>query len=124
MKKSTLFGAIAGLIVIVAVLAMMRSRVSVKEDIPLPPTTTTGTSGATGTGGATGTAGQALEVGFLPVTCHLTCPVTAFATKTTTTSTRFISKRFTNFPDVVDNIKSKRLKASFMIAPLAMKLRE
>ena len=29
-----------------------------------------------------------LTVGFLPVTCHLTCPVTDFATKTTTTSTR------------------------------------
>jgi len=26
-----------------------------------------------------------LDVGFLPVTCHLTCPVTDFATKSTTT---------------------------------------
>jgi NitT/TauT family transport system substrate-binding protein len=119
MKKSTLFGAISGLVAIVALLAAMRSRVEVKEDTSVPQSATGTTAGKT-----TGTAGQTLEVGFLPVTCHLTCPVTAFATKSTTTSTRFISKRFTNFPDVVDNIKSKRLQASFMIAPLAMKLRE
>jgi NitT/TauT family transport system substrate-binding protein len=64
-----------------------------------------------------------LAVGFLPVTCHLTCPVTDFATRTSKTN-HFVSKRFTNFPDVVDNVKSGRLKATFMIAPLAMKLRE
>jgi len=64
-----------------------------------------------------------LKVGFLPVTCHLTCPVTDFATKTSK-STRFVSQRFTDFPTVVESIKADRLEASFMIAPLAMKLRE
>ena len=64
-----------------------------------------------------------LEVGFLPVTCHLTCPVTDFATRSSPAN-HFKSKRFTNFPDVVDNLKAGRLQATFMIAPLAMKLRE
>lgn len=64
-----------------------------------------------------------LKVGFLPVTCHLTCPVTDFATRTST-ATRFESQRFTDFPTVVESIKSGRLDATFMIAPLAMKLRE
>lgn len=64
-----------------------------------------------------------LKVGYLPVTCHLTCPVTDFATRTST-ATRFESQRFTDFPTVVESIKSGRLDASFMIAPLAMKLRE
>jgi NitT/TauT family transport system substrate-binding protein len=64
-----------------------------------------------------------LKVGFLPVTCHLTCPVTDYATKTST-MTRFESQRFTDFPTVVESIKSGRLDATFMIAPLAMKLRE
>lgn len=64
-----------------------------------------------------------LAVGFLPVTCHLTCPVTDYATKTSTT-TRFESQRFTDFPTVVETVKSGRLDATFMIAPLAMKLRE
>ena len=66
---------------------------------------------------------ETLKVGFLPVTCHLTCPVTDFASKTSTT-TRFESQRFTDFPTVVETVKSGRLEATFMIAPLAMKLRE
>ena len=66
---------------------------------------------------------EKLTVGFLPVTCHLTCPVTDFASKTSKT-TRFTSQRFQDFPTVVESMKSGRLGASFMIAPLAMKLRE
>ena len=66
---------------------------------------------------------QQLQVGFLPVTCHLTCPVTDFASRTST-STRFESQRFTDFPTIVESIKGGRLEATFMIAPLAMKLRE
>ncbi len=66
---------------------------------------------------------EVLEVGFLPVTCHLTCPVTDFASRTSAT-TRFESRRFTDFPTVVETIKAGQLDASFMIVPLAMKLRE
>jgi len=66
---------------------------------------------------------ETLAVGFLPVTCHLTCPVTDYASKTSRT-TRFESQRFTDFPTVVETVKSGRLDATFMIAPLAMKLRE
>ena len=66
---------------------------------------------------------ETLAVGFLPVTCHLTCPVTDFATRTSTT-TRFESQRFTDFPTIVESMKGGRLDATFMIAPLAMKLRE
>ena len=69
------------------------------------------------------TARAQLNVGFLPVTCHLTCPVTDYSTRTSTT-TRFDSQRFTDFPTVVESIKGGRLDATFMIAPLAMKLRE
>jgi NitT/TauT family transport system substrate-binding protein len=64
-----------------------------------------------------------LRVGFLPVTCHLTCPVTDFATRTSTT-TRFESQRFSDFPTIVESMKGGLLEATFMIAPLAMKLRE
>jgi|SRR6201991_207919 len=70
-----------------------------------------------------GGARQELKVGFLPVTCHLTCPVTDFATRTSTTN-HFESQRFTDFPTVVESVKGGRLEATFMIAPLAMKLRE
>jgi NitT/TauT family transport system substrate-binding protein len=66
---------------------------------------------------------QTLKVGFLPVTCHLTCPVTDFASKTSK-STRFESQRFADFPTMAESIKAGRIEAAFMIAPLAMKLRE
>jgi NitT/TauT family transport system substrate-binding protein len=73
--------------------------------------------------GGSDQARQQLNVGYLPVTCHLTCPVTDFATRTSK-ETRFDSQRFTDFPTIVESIKSGRLEATFMIAPLAMKLRE
>jgi NitT/TauT family transport system substrate-binding protein len=66
--------------------------------------------------------GETLAVGFLPVTCHLTCPVTDFATRTTTTGTHFASQRFTDFPTVVEALKTKRVMATFLLAPLAMAL--
>ena len=66
---------------------------------------------------------ESLAVGFLPVTCHLTCPVTAYASETSRL-TRFESQLFTDFPTVVETLKSGRLDATFIIAPLAMKLRE
>ena len=65
---------------------------------------------------------EALNVGFLPVTCHLTCPVTDYASQTSR-KTRFESQRFTDFPTVVETMKAGRLDATFMVAPLAMKLR-
>jgi NitT/TauT family transport system substrate-binding protein len=49
--------------------------------------------------------------------------VTDYSTRTSTT-TRFESQRFTDFPTIVESIKGGRLDATFMIAPLAMKLRE
>ena len=66
---------------------------------------------------------EELAVGFLPVTCHLTCPVTDFATSKSG-KYHFKSQRFTDFPSVAESIKSGSLDATFLLAPLAMKLRE
>ena len=65
-----------------------------------------------------------LTVGYLPVTCHLTCPVTDFASKTSDTKTNFNSRVFSDFPTVVSALEAKQVQATFMIVPLAMKLRE
>jgi len=65
-----------------------------------------------------------LTVGFLPVTCHLTCPVTDYASKTTESNTNFNSRVFTDFPTVVSALEAQQVQATFMIVPLAMKLRE
>jgi NitT/TauT family transport system substrate-binding protein len=82
-----------------------------------------GSPGSASEAGAGDATRQKLSVGFLPVTCHLTCPVTDYASKTSH-STRFESQRFTDFPTVADAIKSGRLDATFMVVPLAMKMRE
>lgn len=74
--------------------------------------------------GPNNSAKQVLTIGFLPVTCHLTCPVTDFASKTTSSNTNFNSHLFTDFPTVVSALESKQVQATFMIVPLAMKLRE
>ena len=109
MFRSSVGRWVLGLIIVVAALAMVRFKpwrlVSNRTDQQQAQ------------------AREELKVGFLPVTCHLTCPVTDFATRTST-ATRFESQRFTDFPTVVESIKSGRLEATFMIAPLAMKLRE
>jgi NitT/TauT family transport system substrate-binding protein len=49
--------------------------------------------------------------------------VTSFATRTSST-TRFDSQLFMDFPTMAESMKAGRLEATFMIAPLAMKLRE
>jgi NitT/TauT family transport system substrate-binding protein len=100
---------IIGVIVVIAALGLLRYKPWQR--------------GAQQTAGLTDDVREKLNVGFLPVTCHLTCPVTDFATRTSAT-TRFESQRFTDFPTIVESIKGGRLEATFMIAPLAMKLRE
>jgi NitT/TauT family transport system substrate-binding protein len=65
-----------------------------------------------------------LTVGFLPVTCHLTCPVTDYASKTSKSGTNFNSRVFSDFPTVASALEAKQIQATFMIVPLAMKLRE
>ena len=74
--------------------------------------------------GSNKNADRELTVGFLPVTCHLTCPVTDFASKTTQTNTNFNSRVFSDFPTVVSALQAKQIQATFMIVPLAMKMRE
>ena len=65
-----------------------------------------------------------LKVGYLPVTCHLTCPVTDFASKSSSSTTIFKSQRFSDFPTVVSALQTKKIQATFMLAPLAMKMKE
>jgi NitT/TauT family transport system substrate-binding protein len=74
--------------------------------------------------GANRAALRELTVAYLPVTCHLTCPVTDFASKTTKTNTNFNSRLFSDFPTVVSALEAKQVQAAFLIVPLAMKLRE
>jgi NitT/TauT family transport system substrate-binding protein len=107
---------ITGVILTVTVLGLLRYR----------PWNKTGATNARDVihEGSNDQALRELTVGYLPVTCHLTCPVTDFASKTTQTNTNFNSRVFSDFPTVVSALEAKQVQATFMIVPLAMKLRE
>src|ERR1700730_7978301 len=64
------------------------------------------------------------RVGFIPVTCHLTCPVTDFINKQLTGASEFVPVRFQGWPELKEAFISGYLPATFILAPLAMRLRE
>jgi len=71
---------------------------------------------------ASGEVRNTFTVGFLPVTCHLTCPVTSWVTKHGDQGTVFEAQRFTDFPSMKEALIARKIDATFMNAPLAMKL--
>jgi NitT/TauT family transport system substrate-binding protein len=115
MKLSAIF-ITTGIILVISILGLLRYR----------PWNTSGAVNVRDVihDGPNRTAKRILTVGFLPVTCHLTCPVTDYASKTTQSNTNFNSRVFTDFPTVVSALEAKQVQATFMIVPLAMKLRE
>ena len=68
--------------------------------------------------------GKTFKVGFLPVTCHLTCPVNHFIQKNLKGDGGFEPVRFAGFPELKEAFLSGYTDATFILGPLAMKLRE
>ena len=64
------------------------------------------------------------RVGFLPVTCHLTCPVTHYINEQMRGGTTFDPIRFQGWPELKEAFLSHHLEASFILAPMAMALCE
>jgi len=64
------------------------------------------------------------RVGFLPVTCHLTCPVTDWINKNMIGRGFFEPVRFSGWPELKETFLSEDLPATFMLAPMAMALRQ
>jgi NitT/TauT family transport system substrate-binding protein len=64
------------------------------------------------------------RVGFLPVTCHLTCPVTDFINRELAGSGFFQPLRFSGWPELKEAFLSGHTSATFILAPMAMALRE
>ncbi len=64
------------------------------------------------------------KVGFLPVTCHLTCPVTDWINQNTRGHSVFEPVRFSAWPELKEAFLAGELPATFMIAPMAIKLVE
>ncbi len=69
-------------------------------------------------------AGERFRVGFLPVTCHLTCPVADFINKNQTGASFFDPVRFNGWAELKEAFLANYLPASFILAPMAMALRE
>ena len=65
-------------------------------------------------------------VGFLPVTCHLTCPVTDYINKNMEGQSFFQPMRFAGWAELKETFISrpKEMPAAFILAPMAMALRE
>jgi NitT/TauT family transport system substrate-binding protein len=68
--------------------------------------------------------GPGFRVGFLPVTCHLTCPVTHFINQELSGDGRFEPIRFHGWPELKEAYLSGHTQASFILAPMAIALRE
>jgi NitT/TauT family transport system substrate-binding protein len=64
------------------------------------------------------------KVGFLPVTCHLTCPVNHYIQKNLHGEGGFEPIRFNGWPELKEAFLSRYTDATFILAPMAMKLRE
>lgn len=67
---------------------------------------------------------EKFRVGFIPVTCHLTCPVTDFINKSMDGEGFYEPIRFNGFPELKEAFLAGYMPATFILAPLAMKLRE
>ena len=73
---------------------------------------------------AAGGTDKRFRIGFLPVTCHLTCPVTDFINKQMTGESIFEPVRFNGWPELKEAYLSGYTPATFILAPMAMALRE
>ncbi|HZE99341.1 MAG TPA: ABC transporter substrate-binding protein [Planctomycetota bacterium] len=67
---------------------------------------------------------KTFKVGFLPVTCHLTCPVNHYIQKHLKGEGGFEPIRFNGWPELKEAFLSQYTEATFILAPMAMKLRE
>lgn len=67
---------------------------------------------------------EKFKVGFLPVTCHLTCPVTDFINTQTTGQGLFEPLRFNSWPELKEAYLAGHTPATFILAPMAIALRE
>lgn len=62
-------------------------------------------------------------VAYIPVTCHLACPVTDYISKLSQRGEIFLPKMFQGFPEIKEALISNKVQAAFIVAPLAIALR-
>ncbi|HEX4283627.1 MAG TPA: ABC transporter substrate-binding protein [Terracidiphilus sp.] len=65
-----------------------------------------------------------ITVAYLPVTCQLTCPVTDYISKYSAAGEEFLPRMFQGFPEMKEALISNRVQAAFIVAPMALALKE
>ena len=75
--------------------------------------------------GTSGAGSASFRVGYLPVTCHLTCPVAHHMSRANgAVDFTFDPVRFQGWPELKEAFLSRNLDAAFILAPMAIALRE
>ena len=108
----------------IATIALAHAAFNLKLFTPAKPTAARQQSADNTLAGMKPLDDRPFRVGFLPVTCHLTCPVTDFINKNLVGESFFKPMRFNGWPEIKEMFLSNRLEATFLLAPLAMSLRE
>ncbi len=63
------------------------------------------------------------NVAFIPVTCHLACPVTDYISKFSKAGEIFLPRMFQGFPEIKEALIANKMQAAFIVAPLAIALK-
>src|SRR5262245_10773728 len=63
------------------------------------------------------------NVAYIPVTCHLACPVTDYISKFSAGGETFLPRMFQGFPEIKEALISNQMQAGFIVAPLAIALK-
>jgi len=63
------------------------------------------------------------NVAYIPVTCHLACPVTDYISRRTDLGNIFIPRMFQGFPEIKEALIANKMQAAFMVAPMAVALK-
>lgn len=63
-----------------------------------------------------------IVVGYIPVTCQLTCPVTDYISKYSENGEMFLPRMFQGFPELKEALIANKIQAAFIVAPMAVAL--
>jgi len=63
-----------------------------------------------------------IVVGYIPVTCQLTCPVTDYISKYSENGEMYLPRMFQGFPELKEALISNKIQAAFIVAPMAIAL--
>jgi NitT/TauT family transport system substrate-binding protein len=61
-------------------------------------------------------------VGYIPVTCQLTCPVTDYISKYSESGEMYLPRMFQGFPELKEALIANKIQAAFIVAPMAVAL--